>query len=34
MDSNVKWVNEAKILRTIASLEKNNMYGFIKKWAL
>ncbi|SCK02019.1 Uncharacterised ACR%2C YkgG family COG1556 [uncultured Clostridium sp.] len=29
MDSNVKWVNEAKILRTIASLEKNNMNGYI-----
>lgn len=29
MDSNVKWVNEEKILRTIASLEKNNMNGYI-----
>ena len=29
MDSNIKWVNEEKILRTIASLEKNNMNGYI-----
>ena len=29
MDSNVKWVNEEKILRTINSLEKNNMNGYI-----
>lgn len=29
MDGNVKWVNEEKILRTIASLEKNNMNGYI-----
>ena len=29
MDSNVKWVNEEKILRTIVSLEKNNMNGYI-----
>ena len=29
MDSNVKWVNEEKILRTINSLEMNNMNGYI-----
>lgn len=29
MDNNIKWVNEQKILRTIASLEKNNMNGYI-----
>lgn len=29
MDSNVKWVNEEKILRTIKSLESNNMNGYI-----
>lgn len=29
MDNNIKWVNEGKILRTINSLEKNNMNGYI-----
>ncbi len=29
MDNNIKWVNEEKILRTIDSLEKNNMNGYI-----
>lgn len=29
MDNNIKWLNEEKILRTIASLEKNNMNGYI-----
>ena len=31
MDCNVKWVNEEKILRTITSLEKNNMNGYLVK---
>lgn len=29
MDSNLKWVNEQKILRTIESLKKNNMNGYL-----
>lgn len=29
MDNNIKWLNEEKILRTISSLEKNNMNGYI-----
>ena len=29
MDSNALWVNEQKILRTISSLEKNNMNGYL-----
>lgn len=31
MDNNVKWLNEQKILRTIDSLEKNNMNGYLAK---
>lgn len=31
MDSNVTWVNEQKILRTIKSLESNNMNGYLVK---
>ena len=29
MDSNLKWVNEQKILRTIEALNKNNMNGYL-----
>lgn len=29
MDNNLKWVNEEKILRTIESLNKNNMNGYL-----
>ena len=29
MDKNLKWVNEQKIIRTIESLEKNNMNGYL-----
>ncbi|MDV4150784.1 lactate utilization protein [Clostridium sp. AL.422] len=29
MDNNLKWVNEQKILRTIQSLNKNNMNGYL-----
>ena len=29
MDSNIKWVNEVKINRTLESLRKNNMEGFL-----
>jgi L-lactate utilization protein LutB len=29
MDSNLKWVNEQKILRAIESLNKNNMNGYL-----
>lgn len=31
MDENTKWVNEQKILRTIKSLEDNNMNGYYVK---
>ena len=31
MDENAKWVNEQKILRTIKSLEDNNMNGYYVK---
>lgn len=31
MDQNVKWVNEQRVLRTIESLKKNNMNGFLVK---
>jgi L-lactate utilization protein LutB len=31
MDTNTKWVNEQKILRTIKSLEDNNMNGYYVK---
>ena len=31
MDQNVMWVNENKIKRTIKSLEKNNMSGYLVK---
>ena len=29
MDSNIKWVNEIKINRTLESLRKNNMESFL-----
>lgn len=29
MDSNLKWVNEQRILRTIEALNKNNMNGYL-----
>ena len=29
MDNNLKWVNEQKILRTIAALNRNNMNGYL-----
>ncbi len=29
MDNNLKWVNEQKVLRTIESLNKNNMNGYL-----
>ena len=29
MDSNIKWVNEVKINRTLESLRKNNMESFL-----
>ncbi|MBD7916249.1 lactate utilization protein [Clostridium sp. Sa3CUN1] len=29
MDNNLKWVNEQKILRTIESINKNNMNGYL-----
>lgn len=31
MDSNVKWVNEQRILRTIEALKANNMNGYLVK---
>ena len=29
MDNNLKWVNEQRILRTIESINKNNMNGYL-----
>ena len=29
MDSNIKWVNEVKINRTLEALRKNNMESFL-----